>query len=92
MRRATIRTEVADPERVAAAVRPDNTTEMETTTERAASASGGERADRPASDVVTTVERESTGGLRSTVDDYVVNLRVAVQVAETASGHTNNHE
>jgi tRNA threonylcarbamoyladenosine modification (KEOPS) complex Pcc1 subunit len=79
MRRATIRTEVPAPERVAAAVRPDNTPEMET------------RVD--GDEVVTTIERESTSGLRSTVDDYVVNLRVAVQTAETARGHTEpNHE
>ncbi|WP_276272428.1 KEOPS complex subunit Pcc1 [Haloarcula litorea] len=71
MRRATLRTThgSADAaERVAAALRPDNTDEMTT------------RVDGDA--VVTTVERESTGGLQSTVDDYVVNLRVAAQLAE----------
>jgi len=79
MRRATIRTAVADPERVAAAVRPDNTTEMETAADDGA--------------VCTRIERDSTSGLRSTADDYVVNLRVAVAVAETASDYTSsNHE
>jgi hypothetical protein len=29
---------------------------------------------------VTTIERETTGGLQSTVDDYVVGLTVAAQL------------
>ncbi|MDH5020999.1 KEOPS complex subunit Pcc1 [Halobacterium rubrum] len=70
-RTATVRTEVADPELVAACVQPDNTTEMTT-----------EVADGSA--VVTRIEREDTAGLQSTVDDYVVNLTVAAEVAETA--------
>lgn len=68
MRRATVRTthdDAATAERLAAAVAPDNTEEMDTAVEDAT--------------VVTTVERETTGGLQSTVDDYVVNLRVAAQ-------------
>jgi hypothetical protein len=70
MRRARIATthgDEATAERIAAAVVPDNTAEMETVVE-------GER-------VVTTVARETTGGLRSTVDDYVVNCTVAAQLA-----------
>ncbi|QPV63476.1 KEOPS complex Pcc1-like subunit [Halosimplex litoreum] len=66
MRRATIRTtHGADEaaERVAAALAPDDTAEMATRVEGEA--------------VVTTVTREGTSGLRSTVDDYVVNCRVA---------------
>ncbi|WP_135364432.1 KEOPS complex subunit Pcc1 [Halosimplex halophilum] len=66
MRRATITTTHGDDEaaeRVAAAVAPDNTAEMATRVEGEA--------------VVTTVAREGTRGLRSTVDDYVVNCRVA---------------
>ncbi|QLH82784.1 KEOPS complex subunit Pcc1 [Halosimplex pelagicum] len=65
MRRATITTTHGDDaaERVAAALAPDNTAEMETRTDGEA--------------VVTTVAREGTTGLRSTVDDYVVNCRVA---------------
>jgi hypothetical protein len=65
MRRATITTTHGDDEaeRVAAALAPDNTAEMETRVEGEA--------------VVTTVTREGTTGLRSTVDDYVVNCRVA---------------
>lgn len=70
-RTATVRTEVPDPELAAACVRPDNTTEMST-----AVADG--------SAVVTRIEREDTAGLQSTVDDYVVNLTVAAEVAATA--------
>jgi hypothetical protein len=44
-------------------------------------------------DVVhTTIERETAGGLQSTVDDYVVNLTVATTVARTAREHRHNHE
>ena len=76
MRRAEIRTIHDSPERVARAVRPDNTDEMTTRVEGDA--------------VVTTVERDSTGGLQATVDDYVVNIRVAAQLADQ---HTqSNHE
>ncbi|MFB6171353.1 MAG: KEOPS complex subunit Pcc1 [Haloarculaceae archaeon] len=71
MRRATIRTTHDRPGVVAAALRPDNTAEM--TTEVA-----GDR-------VVTTIERETASGLRSTVDDYVVNLTVAAQLADDRS-------
>ena len=65
-RRAEIRTSHADPEVVARALRPDNTAEMDTRVR-------GER-------IVTTIDRETTGGLRMTADDYVVNLAVATEV------------
>jgi hypothetical protein len=39
--------------------------------------------------VVTRIERETTGGLRSTVDDYVVNLDVATTVAQLGNDFTN---
>lgn len=68
-RRATLRTAVAAAETVAAALRPDNTAEMTTHVEGDA--------------VVTTIERDSTGGLRTTVDDYVVNLTVASELVQT---------
>jgi tRNA threonylcarbamoyladenosine modification (KEOPS) complex Pcc1 subunit len=68
---ATIRSSVADPEAIAQAIAPDNTAEMDTRVEDG--------------DVVTTVRRDSTAGLRSTVDDYVVNLQVALAVADTAN-------
>ena len=67
MKRATVRTRHDDPEVVAAAIIPDNTPEMDTRVEDGS--------------VVTTVERETTGGLQSTVDDYVVNLSVADRTA-----------
>ena len=70
MRRAEIRTAVARPEAVAAALSPDNTPEMRTRVEDGA--------------VVTTIERETTGGLQSTVDDYLVNLDVAVRTGRLA--------
>lgn len=74
-RRATLRTAVAAPETVAAALRPDNTAEMVT------------RVDGDA--VVTEIERDSTGGLRTTVDDYVVNLAVAQDVVQAAERHAD---
>jgi hypothetical protein len=69
MRRARITTTYADSATAAAvanAVRPDDTASMDTTTDEE------ER-------IVTTIERETTGGLHATVDDYVVNLTVAAQ-------------
>lgn len=79
MRRATIWTDVAAPEVVAAAVRPDNTPQMSTRVENGS--------------VVTTLERETTSGLRSTADDYVVNVTVATEVVQrTTNPDTNNHE
>lgn len=75
-RTAEVRTRHADPETVAAAVRPDNTASMTTRVE-------GDR-------VVTAIERETTGGLQSSVDDYLVNLAVADSVAQTADRHTTH--
>ncbi len=63
MPRATVRTTHDRPDLVAAAVAPDNTDQMATRVE-------GDR-------VVTTIERDATGGFRSTVDDYVTNIAVA---------------
>ncbi|WP_408958971.1 KEOPS complex subunit Pcc1 [Natrinema sp. 74] len=76
-RRATIRTDCDDPDLVAQSLDPDNTDEMETTVER--DGSSGEDGT-----VVTRIDRETTSGLRSTVDDYVVNLAVAIDVATHA--------
>ncbi|WP_226023357.1 KEOPS complex subunit Pcc1 [Halomicrobium salinisoli] len=76
MRRAEIRTTHGDAdaaERIAAAIRPDNTDEMSTRTEGDA--------------VVTELVRETTGGLHATVDDYVVNLRVAAQLSDRQTSH-----
>jgi hypothetical protein len=76
-RRATIRTTHGDAgtaTRVAGAVRPDNTDAMDTRVD-------GER-------VVTTIGRETTGGLESTVDDYVVNVTVAARLAGDDTPHS----
>ncbi|MEA1931809.1 MAG: KEOPS complex subunit Pcc1 [Euryarchaeota archaeon] len=70
-RTATLRTDHGTPTRakwVAAAVEPDNTDSMATTVEGPT--------------VRTEITRETTGGLQTTVDDYVVNLGVAQAVIE----------
>ena len=74
MRRATVRTTHERPQLVAAALRPDNTDEMQTAVE--------------GDTVVTRIERDTTGGLHSTVDDYVVNVDVAERVVQTAERHS----
>ena len=69
-RRARIVTRHGDEEtaaRIAATLRPDNTADMATVAD-------GET-------VETTIDRPTTGGLRATADDYVVNLQVAAQLA-----------
>ncbi|MGM0590772.1 MAG: KEOPS complex subunit Pcc1 [Halobacteriota archaeon] len=73
MRRARIRTRHDDAAAVAAALVPDNTQSMTTTVD-------GDY-------VETTIERDSTGGLEATVDDYAVNLTVADTVIRTANTH-----
>ncbi|USZ75536.1 KEOPS complex Pcc1-like subunit [Halorussus vallis] len=79
-RSARIRTELDRADVVAAAVRPDNTPEIDTRVEAGESSPDA---------VVTTVERETTGGLQTTVDDYVVNLTVARKVVQAADRHAN---
>lgn len=84
MRRARIETTLSDGEtarQVAQSLEPDNTAEMETQVD-------GTR-------VVTEIERETTGGLHATVDDYVVNLQVAAQLSAqdgAPSTTDTNHE
>jgi hypothetical protein len=71
-RTATITTDHESEARaamVAAALEPDNTDQMETRVD-------GSR-------VVTDIARETTGGLQSTMDDYVVNVRVADELTDT---------
>lgn len=75
MKRATVRTELPAAATVAAALRPDNTPEMTTRVDDGV--------------VETTIERETTGGLRSTVDDYVVNLSVAARIVRRTTTTTN---
>ncbi|POG54594.1 KEOPS complex subunit Pcc1 [Haloferax marisrubri] len=78
-RRATLRTTHDDPGIVAGALEPDNTESMRTRVE--------------GDELVTTIERHSTGGLHATVDDYVVNVTVAETVIEATRTHTDtNHE
>lgn len=75
MRRATITSRLDDAPTVAEALAPDDTDEIDTRVDDGR--------------LVATIDRDSTSGLRSTVDDYIVNLDVAVQVA----GHTTTeHE
>ncbi|MFB6109651.1 MAG: KEOPS complex subunit Pcc1 [Halodesulfurarchaeum sp.] len=79
-REATIRSSIPNAAVIAAAVTPDNTEAMQTQVED--------------DEIATTIERGSTSGLRSTADDYVRNLTVAIEVAETANRHagTTEHE
>ncbi len=78
-RRARIETRHGDTittKRIARSLVPDNTDEMETTVEGDC--------------LVTEIARETTGGLHATVDDYLVNLRVAAQLStEDAESSTN---
>ena len=69
----TIRTRHERPELIAAALAPDNTDEMSTRV-----ASTGDA-------VVTTIERETASGLRTTADDYVANLTVAQRITDTTT-------
>lgn len=59
----TVRTEHADPERIASAIRPDNTEEMTTSVDDGR--------------VVTSIERPDVGSLRATADDYLRSLAAA---------------
>lgn len=71
MRRALIRTTHESAAVVAGAVEPDNTASMTT------------RVD--GSTVETVIERDTTGGLHASVDDYVVNLTVADRLVESVT-------
>lgn len=73
-RTATISTTHTQPSVIRAAIAPDNTDEMQT------AVSG--------SQVETTIARETTGGLQATVDDYLVNIGVAVSVATSCTQHS----
>jgi hypothetical protein len=82
MKRATIRTTHERADLVAAALRPDNTDEMST---RVAERVDADEDGTDEQAVVTTIERETTGGLRTTADDYVQNLTVAQQLIDTTT-------
>ncbi|GAA0537440.1 KEOPS complex subunit Pcc1 [Halorubrum ejinorense] len=75
-RTATVRTTHADAATVAAALGPDETNSMRT------------RVDGDT--VACTVARPTTGGLQSTLDDHLVNLRVADRVIERAGEHARD--
>ncbi len=79
-RRARIETDHGDAEtarEIARALKPDNTAEIHTETD--------------GSTVVTTIERETTGSLQSTADDYVVNLQVATELVTTDGDSSTEH-
>lgn len=65
----TTHADAATAATVAASLTPDNTAQIQTTTEETT--------------VRTRIDRETTGGLLSSVDDYLVNLGVADELAAT---------
>lgn len=76
---ATVRVTVRHPSVVADAVRADDTEQLDTRVEDGT--------------IVSTVRRPTVGGLRSTVDDLIVNLRVADTVAQLPDhDSTDTHE
>ncbi len=75
MNEVTIRTEHDHAEAVAAAIRPDNTTEMATTVD--------------GDTVVTHIERDSIGGLRATIVDYLRAVDVADETARLVTDQDN---
>ena len=68
---ATLTTTHDRPTRVRAAIEPDNTDEMQMIV--------------TGQQVQTTITRKTTGGLQATVDDYLVNLGVAVSVSTSCT-------
>ena len=74
-RTATVRTVHDDPALVDGALAPDNTDSMDT------------RVLPDDGTVVCEIRRPTTGGLQSTVDDYVVNLAVADRVVARGRAH-----
>ncbi|WP_224332157.1 KEOPS complex subunit Pcc1 [Haloprofundus halobius] len=73
-RTARVETTHEEAALVAAALAPDDTDSMTTEVD--------------ANRIVTDIERETTGGLQATVDDYVVNLTVAEAVIDAATDTT----
>ncbi len=71
MTRARIETDHSRPAVLAAALAADNTADVTTTVENG--------------QVVTTINRAETGSLEATVDDYVRNLGVAIDVVAHAN-------
>lgn len=77
MNHAQISTTHDHPTAIAAAVAPDNTPEVNTTVD-------GDM-------VITTIERETLGGLRATVTDYLRAVRVADETAGLVTTKHHNH-
>jgi hypothetical protein len=73
-RTARVETTHEEAALVAAALAPDDTDSITTKID--------------ATRIVTDIERETTGGLQATVDDYVVNLTVAETVIDTVRDTT----
>lgn len=71
MKRARIQTRSEHAAAIAAAIRPDNTTDMSTRVE--------------ADEITTIIERDTLGGLQATVDDYVVNVDVATRIINNSN-------
>lgn len=62
---------------IAAAVTPDHTPDITTT--------------HTNTTITTHITRETTGGLRATTDDYLVNLTVAARLLTTVHDNEPNH-
>jgi tRNA threonylcarbamoyladenosine modification (KEOPS) complex Pcc1 subunit len=74
MRRARLTTDHGDDttaRHCARALEPDNTDEMSSRTE--------------GTEVVTTIERTDTAGVRSTLDDYLRNLQLAARLVDDST-------
>lgn len=74
----TITSSVADPEAVAGAIQPDNTTDVTTGVDDG--------------QVVTTIRRSSAASLEATIDDYLLNLDVAMRVAQLVNNSTSKNQ
>ena len=65
------------PGLVAQSIAPDNTSSIDT------KISGNS--------IIATVQRDSLGSLRSTIDDLLVNLQVAVKTIEQTQNYLQSH-
>ena len=78
-RQAVVRTTHEDPQRIARAIRPDNTTEMTTQADDGV--------------LETRIDRSTTGGVRTSIDDYLVNVIVAERTrTRLQTDRTTNHD
>ena len=65
------------PSLVVQSIAPDNTSSIETKT--------------AVNSILATVQRDSLGSLRSTIDDIFVNLHVAVKIIEQTQNYLQTH-